>query len=116
MDPNVRALIDAPLASATKINLPKGRKPSTAPRADPALAKAARERRDATITAKQEQLLDYYATTTVPAERVAEHVGFLHQVQTGTTDKGKPIFRRVADVGRTEAALKFRRAAASEDS
>lgn len=109
MQEEMRALIEAPLANATKTNLPKGRKAIARERTDPALAKLARERREASLSAKQEQLLDYYATTAVPAERVAEHVGFFNRVQTGTSKTGRPIFTRVPDVGRVEAALKWRR-------
>ena len=82
MDPKLKALADAPLANPLAINLPEGRRP--APRdVDPArehrpgdLTKAqlAERKRDEEYK-KLSALFDYYSTTDIPAERVAQHVG-----------------------------------------
>ena len=117
MSDDLRALIDAPLANPAKINLPAGRRSAPRvkmerppPRPGDLTPAQVRERKAKALSAKQELLLDYYATTEIPASRIADHVGLFHQVQTGTDKQGKPIYTREPDVKRVEAALKWRRA------
>lgn len=97
MDKEMKALIDAPLADPLKMHLPKGRKVlRRGPRhkhvdnigAEKPTSDEVAERRSEDYHSKIAQLLDYYSTTQVPVERVAEHVGL--------------------DVDRTAAALKRR--------
>jgi hypothetical protein len=117
MDEFLKKLVDAPLKSATKINLPMGRKPATrAPRqpherreGDLTL-KEVRERKAASIDKKRSALLDYYAGTDVPAQRVAEHLGIFRSEECGVDEEtGKPIINYVLDVEGVEAALRQRR-------
>lgn len=83
VDPALQALTEDPIRSAdraSKLYLPCGRLPPkkaseeelSSRRANTAmrrvLEKEAAER-------KREELFAYYATTTIPAERVAEHMG-----------------------------------------
>lgn len=110
MDDYMKSLVEAPLANATKINLPQGRKP--APRSDgggPEQRRFAADRRAAGVSSKRSALFDYYATTDTPADRVAEHLGLYRKEQTGSDDKGKPIFSRVLDVKLAETQLAARR-------
>ena len=83
MTPEMKRLVDAPLANALRLNLPEGKAP--APRAIkpeyhceelPKLtAKEVRARRTEATNAKVCAILDYYATTEVPPRRIAEHLG-----------------------------------------
>lgn len=119
IDKEMRALIDAPLADPLKINLPKGRRPlprGTKDRSDsiPCAKLSSQQLKDRKIKAeadKLNKLLDYYATTDLPAAKVAEHLGLYRQHQTGVDDKGKPTFERVLDVARAEQQLAWRRKA-----
>lgn len=122
IDKKLQGLIDAPLADPWKIYLPEGRrKASRGSRAEtgddigcPKLThKALIERKDKALSGKINALLDYYATTDLPAERVAEHVGLYRKEQTGVSEDGEPIFARVLDVGRVRQQLAWRRAQAA---
>lgn len=118
MDEMLKKLAEAPLANALAINLPQGRKPAKRsggekpPLRDGDLTSAqVRERRAKAQEKAIGELLDYYAGTEVPAERIARHLNFYRSQQTGTDDKGKPIFQRVLDTERVEAELAWRRKA-----
>jgi hypothetical protein len=115
MDPKLKALVDAPLANPLAINLPEGRKP--APReVAPAqehrpgdLTKAQlAEKRKRAADEKLSALFDYYATTDIPVERVAQHVGVYKMVEVGSED-GKPVYERQLDIERVRQELDFRR-------
>lgn len=84
VDAYMQALIDAPLDTAKRANgiwLPEGRR--AGPRAGkpeyygddmPALSKSELQaRRDAAHDKKLSDILTYYAGTTIPFERIAEH-------------------------------------------
>lgn len=90
---------------------PRGQRSAEVVVSLPKLTKAElREREAKDLEGKQGQLLDYYATTELPVERVAHHVGFYKQVEVGRTeDTDEPIYERQLDLERTEAALKWRR-------
>lgn len=116
--PEMQALIDAPLADATKINLPAGRR--TAKRVKnpefqdeigcpKATAKELRERRQRAADDKLGKLFDYYASTSLTPEKVAEHMGLYRNEETGVDDKGKPTFTRVLDVRKAKEQLEWRR-------
>ena len=115
MDPKLKALADAPLANPLAINLPEGRRPATR------TVEPAREHRPGDLTkaqiaerkrnaeyARLSTLFDYYSTTEVPAERVAEHMGLYRMVEIGAED-GKPVYERQLDVERARQELDFRR-------
>jgi len=115
MDEELKKLAEAPLANACKLNLPKGRlppkreEPQDLPREPRAAIKA---RHEAAHTAKKNQLLDYYATVDVPAERVAEHVGLWRKEEykpDGWKEGDRLAVRKVLDVERAAAELKWRR-------
>lgn len=116
----LQSLIDAPLANATKINLPMGRRAAPRVKAEPRQPRPGdltpaqvRERKAKALSDKQEKLLDYYATTSIPAERVAEHIGLYRVVQIGVDEEThKPITERVLDVQQVESALAWRRKSA----
>lgn len=81
--PNLQRLIDAPLADPLKINLPEGKRPARMgekPVYEGEFAPeklSSRQMRDRKTNAYSEKLmavLDYYATTNVPFERIAVHV------------------------------------------
>lgn len=80
MDDMLRELAESPITTAARANkvfLPMGRKPAKREEkrtASPAELKAARDHREKQATAKVSQLLDYYATTTLPVERIADHM------------------------------------------
>jgi hypothetical protein len=114
----LQTLIDAPLANATKINVPAGKR--SAPRSPKVeygdeigcpkvSAKELRERKEKAVAEKRAKLFDYYAVTGLTAEKVAEHMGLYRQEQTGVDDKGKPILVRVLDVKLAEDQLAWRR-------
>src|SRR6187402_937676 len=78
----MQKLVDAPLADPLKLYLPKGtRSAKRAPKAEyydsVGAARLSRKeldkRKDDAATAKLVSVLDYYATTTVPFERIAGH-------------------------------------------
>lgn len=107
-------LIDAPLANASRTNLPHGRLPAkrdTRPANDPDARRQIEAQRKAAHNKKIEELYDYYATTDVPIERIAEHMGIRHTVQVGTTKDEKPIFKKVPDVEKVRRNIEARRAA-----
>jgi hypothetical protein len=117
----MEALVDAPLANATKVYLPAGKR--SAPRGKKVeygdeigcpkvSAKELRERKQKAAQDKLAALFDYYARTTLDARRVAEHMGLFRNEQTGVDDAGKPVFARVLDEKRAEAKLAWRRRAA----
>lgn len=116
--PEMKALIDAPLADATRINLPAGKR--SAPRRQkieyvdemgcPKLKTSevrARKAKDA--SEKQQKLFDYYAGTSLTPEKVAEHMGLFRNEETGVDDKGKPILKRVLDVAKAKEQIEWRR-------
>lgn len=82
MNREMQKLVDAPLADPLKLFLPKGtRTVKRAPKAEyyngvdaPKIARSEIERRKAdAASAKLVSVLDCYATTSVPFERIAEH-------------------------------------------
>lgn len=82
MNREMQKLVDAPLADPLKLYLPKGtRAAKRAPKAEyydsveaPKIARSILEKRKVdAASAKLVSVLDYYATTTVPFERIAEH-------------------------------------------
>lgn len=118
IDPQMKALIDAPLADACKINLPAGKRSARrAQKIDygddigcPKLSRKEIAARNAKAADnKLSSLFDYYATTDLSARRVAEHLGLYRKEQTGTDEAGKPVFSRVLDVKRAEGELAWRR-------
>jgi hypothetical protein len=120
ISPLLKSLIDAPLANAAKLNIPGGRAP--APRARKAdlgddigcpklTGKQLREIKAKAQADKLNKLFDYYASTELSAETVAEHMGLYRNTQTGIED-GKPIMTRVLDVERAAEQLAWRRKAA----
>lgn len=119
MDKYLEKLAAAPLANAVALNLPQGKLP---PRARsriksgdlddlPKLKRSElMERKQKETTAKQDKLLDYYATVDVPAERVAQHVGLYRTVEKGFDEETRrPIMEQVLDVERAAAQLAWRR-------
>ena len=78
-------LIDAPLGDAARIYLPAGRRPAIRPKKNEAVQdgidapklsnKELRERKAKQARHRLEEMLAYYATTTVPFERIATHTG-----------------------------------------
>lgn len=119
MNPEIKKLVEAPLADPLKINIPGGRdalpprprqpKEQRYPAPGDLTPKQVRERKALDEQAKREKLYDYYATTDLPAERVAEHVGVYRLEEDGTDDAGKVKYKRVLDVAKVEAALAWRR-------
>jgi hypothetical protein len=116
--PEMQALIDAPLADATKVNLPAGRR--SAPRAKKAeyadeigcpklKTSEVRARKQKAEDEKLGKLFDYYAGTDLTAEKIAEHMGLYRNDETGVDDKGKPTFTRVLDVRRAQEQIEWRR-------
>ena len=84
MDPKLETLRDAPLVDPLKPFLPEGRRPAR--RSTKAIyegefapkkltQKELRQRAEDAHSAKIVAILDYYATTTVPVERIPDHVG-----------------------------------------
>lgn len=122
MDKRMQALIDAPLADPAKIYLPEGkRRAPYSPRAKyhdeemPGKLTGAQmaERKQKAASEKLTKLYDYYATTDLSFEKIAQHMGIYRQDQTGVDDKGKPVFVRVLDVKTVEAQIAWRRAGTS---
>ena len=81
-DIDLKALADAPLADPLAINIPLGRRTAKrGPRhqyydgidAPRATRKELEDRRTESYSKKLCAVLDYYAGTTVPIERIAEH-------------------------------------------
>lgn len=83
MDATLKLLVEAPLANPLKLNVPMGRR--SAPRGskpvyvgdmggEPLSQSELRTRRDNEKAAKVVSVLDYYATTQVPFDRIASHV------------------------------------------
>jgi hypothetical protein len=121
ISPLLQSLIDAPLANATKINLPGGKSPAPRPKKSDATddiggpkltMKQVRERKDRAAAERLSKLFDYYATTDLTAEKIAEHLGLYRNTQTGTDKDGKPIISRVLDVERAEQQIAWRRKSA----
>lgn len=82
MNRELQALVDAPLANALSINLPAGKRPapkSAKPVYEGDLATETltsgqlRESREKAADAKLASVLDYFATTAVPFDRIADH-------------------------------------------
>jgi hypothetical protein len=122
IDKRLQSLIEAPLADPVKLAIHgEPRKIKRGPRVRendnigaPKLSRdQLAERKSKQFSAKLNSLFDYYATTNLPAEKVAEHVGLYRQVQTGMDDKGKPVFTRAPDIKTVEAQLAWRRRAAA---
>lgn len=121
MDDYLRQLIDAPLANATRINLPAGKRaPVRAVKAEETddigcqklTPKQVRERKGKATSAKLETLFDYYAGTNLSDAKIAEHMGLYRNEQNGVDKVGKPIMVRVLDVKLVEQQMAFRRKAA----
>lgn len=79
MDSYLQRLAESPINTAkraSKVFLPQGTRP--APREvkqiDPKAKAEAKAYREREAGAKVAQLLDYYATTSVPFDRIAEHM------------------------------------------
>lgn len=67
-----------------------------------------RERAAKLLDEKRETLLQHYAKTDLPPERVAEHVGITKQVDTGKKwSDGNPVMQTVPDVERVAARLEW---------
>jgi hypothetical protein len=121
-DHYMQALIDAPLANATKLNSPGGRRSAprkSAPQYEDEIGcpkvsqKELRARKKAAEQAKYAALYDYYAQTDLTPDRVAQHMGLYRNEQTGVDDKGKPVFARVLNVKLAADELGWRRKAAA---
>lgn len=101
MDKIMKSLIDAPLANPLKLNLvevegapKKARAPSKRTlsmwQAPAPIIKNAREHKERQARAKIASLLDYYATTAVPFDRIAEHMNLtLEQVREYMANRGR---------------------------
>lgn len=101
MDDTMKALVNAPLADPLKIYLPMGRRPGArggkpvyegefAP--EKLTSKQVRERRENAQGDKVASLLDYYGTTNVPCERIAEHLRLdVDLVRTAMRNRGRDI-------------------------
>jgi hypothetical protein len=121
MDERLKALVDAPLANPLRLNIPGGKealppKPRAVSevkqhRPGDLTARQVRERKAAAEQQKLDALYNYYATTDVPAERVAEHIGVRKLVEDGTDDAGKMKYKSVLDVDTVRHALAVRRQA-----
>lgn len=96
----MQSLVDAPLANALRLNLvevegqPKKRttrKSTTNMFQAPApIMKNGREYKERQAQAKITALLDYYATTTVPFDRIAEHMKIdIAQVRESVSFRGR---------------------------
>jgi hypothetical protein len=120
MDEYLRKLVEAPLADPARIYSPGGKRTiKRAPKAECSdmgitklTDKQARERREKAANDKLSSVLDYYAKTSIPFERIAELAGLYRQVQTGVDDAGKPVFGRVLDVERARKEMLCRGRAA----
>ncbi len=84
MDEKMRALIDAPLADPAKLYLPEGKRRARRVKTnydsdDIGCPKASQQELDERAAKSQSEKLDklfeYYATTSLPNERVAEYLG-----------------------------------------
>lgn len=80
----LQSYIDAPLADPVKLYLPQGKRPAKRARKPqyedgvdcPKLTRKELDRRaEKALSAKHDKLLEYYATTDLPNERIAEHLG-----------------------------------------
>lgn len=100
MDKLMQSLVDAPLANALRLNIvevegqPKkrtARKPTINMFQAPApIVKNGREYKERQAQAKVTALLDYYATTTVPFDRIAEHMRIsIDQVRESMAFRGR---------------------------
>ena len=102
MNGYLKALAEEPLNDAKRINkvwLPEGKR--SAPRSTkpvyegdflppPLKTKELRERQQDAHSAKIVAILDYYATTDTPFERIAEHTRLtIEQVETGMKRRGR---------------------------
>lgn len=97
--PDAKALVDLPLADPLKLYVHPGLRPKVkrGPRAqyhDDIGGKLTRnqvnEMKEAERSAKYGKLFDYYATTDIPFERIAKHVGLeLWQVGRAMKDRGR---------------------------
>lgn len=113
MDDYLRKLVDAPLADPANLYLPQGKRRAKRLKPEyheevgcPKLTGAkVRERKEREAQAKLATVLDYYATTEIPFEKIAEHAGLYRQERVGTDDKGKPIMGRVLDVERARKEM-----------
>lgn len=115
----LQSLIDAPLADPIKIYSPGGKRPTPrSPKPEYAddigcpklTSKQVRERKDRAANDRLEALLDYYAGTDLPCDKIAAHLNLYTQEQIGVDDKGKPVFARILDVRRVEREMAWRRA------
>jgi hypothetical protein len=122
MDPKLKALVDAPLADPLRLNIPGGRdalppkprekrehlSPTEKKERGYLTGKQLAQRKHDEAYKKLSTLFDYYSTTDIPAERVAEHCGVYRLVEVGSED-GKPVYERQLDVERVRQELDFRR-------
>lgn len=123
MDPKLKALVDAPLADPLRLNIPGGRdalppkprerrehlSPAEKKERGYLTGKELAQRKHDEAYAKLSTLFDYYSTTDIPVERVAQHVGVYRMVEIGTDEDGKPKYERQLDVERVRQELDFRR-------
>ena len=101
MDKEMQALIDAPLADPLKLYLPKGTRPAKlGPRyrtvdnidAPKLTRKQIEERKVEAFSAKLCTILDYYAGTDIPIDRVAAHTGLtIEQATQAMTRRGRAL-------------------------
>jgi hypothetical protein len=95
-DLDLKAMADAPLADPLRLNIPFGKR--TAPRGERAryydgidVPRMTREeinkRKEEAFSKKLCAVLDYYATTEVPIERVAEHTGLTVEQATAAMER-----------------------------
>ncbi|MFC0302753.1 hypothetical protein ACFSTI_25010 [Rhizorhabdus histidinilytica] len=100
MDKFMQSLVDAPLANPLRLNLvevegaPKKRSPSKRTlqmfQAPAPIVKNAREYKERQFNAKIKTMLDYYATTKVPFNRIAEHMNLsVEQVTESMSFRGR---------------------------
>lgn len=100
MDKLMQSLVDAPLANALRLNLvevegaPKKRSPSKRTlqmfQAPAPIVKNGREYKERQAQAKVTALFDYYATTNVPFDRIAEHMKIdIAQVRESMSFRGR---------------------------
>jgi len=100
-DVDLKALAEAPLADPLRLNVPFGTKPGKrGPRGShydgleiPRLTQAElQKRRESAFSKKLIAVLDYYATSSVPIERVAEHTGLtIEQAKSAMERRGRIV-------------------------
>lgn len=99
VDKQLQALLDAPLANALEINIPLGRRPAQRGKkpvyegdalGESLTSRQVRERAVDAKSKKIEALLDHYATTEMPFDRIAAHVDLpVEKVRASMTERGR---------------------------